>query len=542
MIELVALLALAQDKPFAYVLEHDDQWTRSSLGMKMLEEGGFQVRSLPLEEDPSQLQPGLIVIGSFATDLPGVPQYLQARKEKLLEWTRRGNVLLQLTQSDQVEAAPTFLPEGFSAKRNDLDIGSVKVFDSKHPLNQSVPATVAFHRQRTVWESFHQQEGFKVLMASDESAANPALMEAEVGRGRILLSSMPVDKTVAPINDLNLNALETYRKTFAANLFKYVEMVREGDAPDVKPTPTQSELGVRDDNSWTLAVLPDTQVYAESYPGIFTAQTGFLVQNQRRMNIKFAVQLGDITNRNTRDQWENARDAMSLLDGRVNYAIVGGNHDYGPGGNAATRETFFNEFFPLEQHAKQSTYGGAFEAGKMDNTYHRFEAGGRKWIVIALEWGPRNEAVAWADKVMTDHKDHTGILITHAYMFNDDTRYDWKKYGDKQPWNPYAYGTPKPVNDGEDLWQKLVQKHNFAFTLNGHVLGDGAAYLASKNDAGKTTHQILQNYQMRELGGQGYLRLFEFLPDNQTVRIRTYSPIFDRFMATPDQSFDIKLD
>ena len=67
------------------------------------------------------------------------------------------------------------------------------------------------------------------------------------------------------------------------------------------------------------------------------------------------------------------------------------------------------------------------------------------------------------------------------------------------------------------------------------MLGDGTGYLASVNDTGTTTHQILSNYQMRQLGGEGYLRLLEFLPDGRTVRVRTYSPVYEKFLLDPDQ-------
>ena len=75
---------------------------------------------------------------------------------------------------------------------------------------------------------------------------------------------------------------------------------------------------------------------------------------------------------------------MSILDGVVPYAIAPGNHDFGPGGNAKTRDTLMNEYFPFDQHYAMPTFGGAFRRGQLENTYHLFEAGGRKWIVIAL--------------------------------------------------------------------------------------------------------------------------------------------------------------
>jgi hypothetical protein len=74
------------------------------------------------------------------------------------------------------------------------------------------------------------------------------------------------------------------------------------------------------------------------------------------------------------------------------------------------------------------------------------------------------------------------------------------------------------------------------------VLGDGCGYLASTTDRGNTCHQMLSNYQMRELGGQGYLRLLEFLDDGRTVRVFTYSPFYDRFLDEPGHNFTITLE
>ena len=66
--------------------------------------------------------------------------------------------------------------------------------------------------------------------------------------------------------------------------------------------------------------------------------------------------------------------------------------------------------------------------------------------------------------------------------------------------------------------------------LNGHALGDGTGYLVSTTDAGTPCHQMLSNYQMNHLGGGGYLRLLQFLPDGHTVRVQSYSPLYDRYL------------
>jgi hypothetical protein len=297
--------------------------------------------------------------------------------------------------------------------------------------------------------------------------------------------------------------------------------------------------------AFTVVALPDTQVYSESYPAIFQSQTGWIAQQAAACNIVFVVQEGDITNRNTPEQWQNAQQAMQLLDGVVPYAIAPGNHDYGDNGSTNSRETYLNDYFPVSNYENLPTFGGIYEAGHLDNSYHLFHAGGRDWIVIALEWGPRDPVVEWADGVLTQHPDRGAIIVTHAYLYYDDTRYDYINRPD-QLWNPHSYGTaslPGGTNDGEELWQELVRHHdNVVLFLNGHVLGDGAGRLSSRGDAGNTVHQVLANYQMRPQGGEGYMRLLEFGADGRTLHVRSYSPYLDAYLTDPQHEFVLFLD
>ena len=70
----------------------------------------------------------------------------------------------------------------------------------------------------------------------------------------------------------------------------------------------------------------------------------------------------------------------------------------------------------------------------------------------------------------------------------------------------------------------------------------GLGFLASKNDRGQTVHQMLVDYQVRSLGGEGYLRLLEFLPDGKTVHVKSYSPLYDKYLEEPEQQFSFELD
>lgn len=300
--------------------------------------------------------------------------------------------------------------------------------------------------------------------------------------------------------------------------------------------------GVFTEGSHTLAVLPDTQFYSQQLPYLFELQTRWIAAVAHQIDLRYVLHLGDIVNSNSPLEWERAAQAMSFLDGVVPYVVVPGNHDYGPAGDASTRDTLMNHYLGFDKSARQPGFGGAYEWGKLDNTYHLFTAGGRDYIVVALEWAPRNVVLEWADGVMRQHPQRYGILVTHAYLNHNDRRYDHTDPVHPQDFNPHAYRTPGKVNDGEEIWQKLVRHHRFVIALNGHVLGDGTGYLASITDLGNTCHQMLSNYQGRPQGGEAYLRLLEFLPDGISVRVFTYSPLLTTFLTSADQQFEFELD
>ena len=300
--------------------------------------------------------------------------------------------------------------------------------------------------------------------------------------------------------------------------------------------------------SFTIAVLPDTQHYSEDYPQQFLAQTNWIVESQAARNIACVLHLGDITNRNSAPEWENANKAMSLLDGKVPYFMVPGNHDYSAGGRCQDRTTGLNDYFPIARFRDLATFGGVYdrEPDRMENSFHRFSAGGRDFLVIGLEFGPRRDVVRWANEVAAAHKDRAAILITHAYMYYDDTRYDWKTFGGRQSWNPHEYrvaaASEGDVSDGEELWSGLVSRHeNFVLTINGHVLQDGLGRTVTPTPAGRDVHQVLVNFQMRPQGGDGWLRLLEFKPDGQTVQVYDYSPTRRQRNESPQNQFAMTL-
>ncbi len=310
------------------------------------------------------------------------------------------------------------------------------------------------------------------------------------------------------------------------------------DAVLVDGEPPLPEAG-----GFTFAVLPDTQHYAESHPQLFTAQTEWIVSQRGPRRIAGVFHLGDVTNTNEPEQWANARRAMQVLDdAKMPYCMVPGNHDYSVAGKCRDRETLLSETFPVATQSRRPGWGGVYdkEPDRVENTFHFMEAAGRKFLVIGLEFGPRKDVVRWANEVAGDHPDREVVLLTHVYVYNDDTRYDWHRLKDRQRWSPHSYGVAKnfgdDVHDGEELWRQLVSRHkNFILTMNGHVLGDGLGRLATAAH-GREISQQLVNFQMRPQGGDGWLRLIEMRADG-TARVSDYSPTRGQRNESPQNRF-----
>jgi hypothetical protein len=303
----------------------------------------------------------------------------------------------------------------------------------------------------------------------------------------------------------------------------------------------------QDREPWSFVLLPDTQCYSESHPEVFRAQTDWIIRQRHARNIQFVLHLGDITNNNVHGEWMQARLAMDTLRlGGMPHLLVPGNHDIGTWGDGATRTSFFSDWF-IQRNARRR--------GESENAFLTVTVGEAKFLILGLEFGPRNEVVAWANELVARHPDHHAILLTHAYLFADGTRYDWASKGREQTWNPNSYGVgtsaagrAEGCHDGEALWQALVRRHpQFAFTVNGHVLRQGVAQLASTGDAGNIVHQMLVNYQCgvqpdRRRGGGGFLRLVQVAADGRSVSVQDYSPFYDEWLTDPDRRFTLALD
>jgi Calcineurin-like phosphoesterase len=330
-----------------------------------------------------------------------------------------------------------------------------------------------------------------------------------------------------------------------------------GGCDDVPVSPSDAGADAPPVAAYTIAVLPDTQYYSSSWPDIFMAQTRWLVETHVERQIAFVLHTGDLVDEDLTEQWSVASEAMHALDGQVPYVITAGNHDYGRD-HLADRMGMGSAYFPPLQMAANPWFQGTFEPGHIENSFSLFDVPDGRWLVLALEFGPRDEVLAWANQILATFHDTRAIVITHAYLYRDGTRYDHVG-SPQQHFNPHEYvmmgQTGTTINDGAEMWSKLVEPNsNVKLVFSGHdVNGEGippgtAARLASTRPDGTTVQQVLANYQTCTSapcapvhGGNGFLRLLHFPASGHTVSVETYSPYLDQSLTDAANQFTMEI-
>jgi hypothetical protein len=356
-------------------------------------------------------------------------------------------------------------------------------------------------------------------------------------------------------------------------------------------------------DSFTIAVLPDTQAYTQQNSNIFTAQTAWIAENRGAKNIAFVMHEGDIVNDICQDsQWQNASASLGVLDGKVPYAFTAGNHDvmsYSIGGllpddypysGCAARADFLpntiitkkiDEYFPVSRYRGSPTFGGVITeklvnvppggTTGMTNSYHLFSAGGIDFVVISLRYGPSDALLASARLIANQYPERKVILLTHDYLSQNNRHRGTMADGSRCTANPSKESTAnilctptnmqadgqyegedwslpsvEGMNSGIEIWDELVKdQSNIAFVLNGHVTvgaeaDSNSGRLISERRDGSTVHQLLANYQsFGPTGGEGYLRLMTFYPSLKRVDVSTYSPYLDAELTDATNRFTL---
>ncbi|HUQ57289.1 LamG-like jellyroll fold domain-containing protein [Lentzea sp.] len=259
-----------------------------------------------------------------------------------------------------------------------------------------------------------------------------------------------------------------------------------------------------DDQRFTIAVLPDTQYLLDeggSDPEPVREALRSLVKRRREANIVFLAHLGDVTEHGTEQEMRTADSVFGVIGGQLPYSVLAGNHDV-PGGTDDQRgPTPYSRTFGPDRFRRMKTFGGASPGGY--NTFHVIKAGGREWLLLALDWRVSDKGVEWAQGVLDQHKDLPTILTTHDLVSD----------------------SPQAVlsGHGQFLWDRLIRHNDQIFlTLNGHYWPSGRTTLT--NDHGNPVHLHITNYQERYYGGAGMVRFYSFDLARGVIDVETFSP------------------
>jgi len=289
---------------------------------------------------------------------------------------------------------------------------------------------------------------------------------------------------------------------------------------------------------FTIVALPDTQFYTSSLnggsPSIFISQTEWILGQREARNIVFVTQLGDCTqNGDTYEsEWWNATNALyrledparTLLPYGLPYGVAVGNHDSSPIGSATGTTTFYNRYFGTNHFAGRPYYGGNYDWNN-DEHYELFTASGINFIIIHLEWDSAMTTTSpeldWADQLLRTFSDRQAIIVSHYLMNSGENG---------------SFGT-----QGAAVYNRLKVNPNLFLMLCGHVNPNGEGKRTDVYN-GRTVYTVLSDYQDRANGGNGWLRLMEFSPANNVIRVRTYSPTLNQYETDANSQFDLPYD
>jgi Concanavalin A-like lectin/glucanases superfamily/Bacterial Ig domain len=278
---------------------------------------------------------------------------------------------------------------------------------------------------------------------------------------------------------------------------------------------------------FTIVALPDTQYYSAQYPDIFQSQIDWIIANRVDLNIVYVAGLGDIVNDGDAlpNEWLGATNALYRLDSPdltglpdgIPYGTVPGNHDHNNGYGGTT---LYNTYFGVDHFIHRPWYGGHL-GNDNQNHFDLISASGLDFVFLYVDFNYQfidyTQIDPWSDSVLQAYATRRAIVVSHDLLA--------------------ATGGQDPR--GYAIYNNLKNNQNLFLMLCGHNHGQ---YYRTDTNGTQIISTCLSDYQDFPLGGNGYLRLYQFSPSNNVIHVSTYSPYLGQnlgsFNNSPSQ-FDI---
>jgi len=290
------------------------------------------------------------------------------------------------------------------------------------------------------------------------------------------------------------------------------------------------------DYAYSFAVVGDTQNLniLDCKNGTEHMKTlySWIVNNKESKNIKYVLGLGDITQAYHRDyqtwvggkkvniiqpEWDNAAEAIALLDNVIPYSLVRGNHDvsyylndkFGKGslgedGVSYTGTAYYNALKALcnTNDEEGRPMAGFLDENKIEDTYRKVIIGDHKYIIFTLDWHQTEECITWLNDTLTANSDYRAIITVHEFVTRDGSITD-----DPESTFPYENRTgSRPAweevsSSGGNvfprvLWENALSKHaNVEMLLCGHVDEDDIITTQMRGENGNAVTCMLIDAQ-----------------------------------------------
>jgi hypothetical protein len=295
------------------------------------------------------------------------------------------------------------------------------------------------------------------------------------------------------------------------------------------------------DDEFMVAVIPDSQIYAEQFPQTFERHMKWLADRAAAYNIVFVSHVGDIVQTGEkRNEWNVAVASYDWLrDAGVPHGLAIGSHDFsdsnqydgpikpcGGPGEVGCKVQMYVEHFGAALYKGKPWYRGASTTG--ESSYQIVEAGGFKLLFLHLMHDTPQPELQWAGEVLDAHPDALVHLTTHRYMF------DYRLTEALPPplgavtagrFNLIAYtvgGQSAGPTTATELFTDFISTHPNIFMVHcGHV--DAEFRMKDLNKAGLPVYQTLVDFQDMADGGGGWLRLLHFKPSQNKIDVLTLS-------------------
>lgn len=287
-----------------------------------------------------------------------------------------------------------------------------------------------------------------------------------------------------------------------------------------------------EENSYSFGVVGDTQELSRFHKEAIDDYSYWAIDNKERTKLQAMLYMGDLSDGMSNSSqeeleymWTNVSESMKVMDDKVPYVFVPGNHDYKQ--DSYYRDlTMMNQYYPYSHYSQFPYFGGAYEEGQIQNTYYLFEAEGVKYIVLALGFGPVASVMNWVSDVLEEYSDHRAIVITHGFLSAGGEVMTASDY-----LSPTWYFSRKggSATNPDEMWNDYLSYHDNVFMiLCGHTSTEYIAYKELKGRQGNTTmvFRVDPSYILAGNSGNGFdplLALFNINEATSTLSINMFS-------------------